>query len=135
MPNMERKRKSEKVVDGKALFDRVWAVATTRGIVSYKELGDLTGLSPSVFSLVARGKRNLSPKSIRTIANALGVSREYVETGQGEEPAEVRMQRAGRMPPEPAPPGDEQQVTITLTTTTGKAARIMQMLTMQVDLR
>ena len=50
--------------------NRINELRDERGL-SYEDLAEMTGLSPSYVSLMARGKRNISLKNLEKLANAL----------------------------------------------------------------
>lgn len=53
--------------------NRINEIRDERGL-SYEDLAELTGLSPSYVSLMARGKRNISLKNLEKLAGALECS-------------------------------------------------------------
>lgn len=67
------------------IFERVWKVAQVRDVQTFTELGKRIHLSRATISMLSRGERNWSTKSILKAAAGLATSRQYLETGTPED--------------------------------------------------
>ena len=79
--NMEAERMH---VDAQRVFERVWKVASAQGISTYAELARRMHTTSATISRLATGKQGWTSKRLIEAANALGVSRRWLEADESE---------------------------------------------------